>query len=451
MIEIILLVSSVLFIFALKLFGRPSTAHRANTFAMLAMALAVFSAFNFDFSNYDSAFYITIVVSGILGALISKRVQMTQMPELVGLFNGVGGGASGAIAYVELSKSTLPLSDYFVAIFSMVIGMFTFSGSVVAVLKLRGKLNGDYSTIATIFTAFLPPLLLLPGIWDTLILERWGINILILEYFILLSIIGGIVRVAVIGGADMPVVIAFLNSLSGIAAMSAGFIVNSIILIIAGALVGASGIILTLLMCSAMNRTILQVLKGGFGTSTVNNEYEKDPISTSPEDVAIQLSYAESVVIVPGYGMAVAQAQAAVKELTNTLKEKSIEVKFAIHPVAGRMPGHMNVLLAEVDIDFEDMYTLEDINSEFSSTDVVIVLGANDVVNPLARTDENSPIYGMPILDVDLAKQVIVIKRSMSPGYAGIANPLFINDNAKMLFADAKEGLENIIKSFELV
>ena len=451
MIEIILLVSSVLFIFALKLFGRPSTAHRANTFAMLAMALAVFSAFNFDFSNYDSAFYITIVVSGILGALISKRVQMTQMPELVGLFNGFGGGASGAIAYVELSKSTLPLSDYFVAIFSMVIGMFTFSGSVVAVLKLRGKLNGDYSTIATIFTAFLPPLLLLPGIWDTLILERWGINILILEYFILLSIIGGIVRVAVIGGADMPVVIAFLNSLSGIAAMSAGFIVNSIILIIAGALVGASGIILTLLMCSAMNRTILQVLKGGFGTSTVNNEYEKDPISTSPEDVAIQLSYAESVVIVPGYGMAVAQAQAAVKELTNTLKDKNIEVKFAIHPVAGRMPGHMNVLLAEVDIDYEDMYTLEDINSEFSSTDVVIVLGANDVVNPLARTDEDSPIYGMPILDVDLAKQVIVIKRSMSPGYAGIANPLFVNDNAKMLFADAKEGLENIIKSFELV
>ena len=451
MIEIILLVSSVLFIFALKLFGRPSTAHRANTFAMLAMALAVFSAFNFDFSNYDSAFYITIVVSGLLGVLISKRVQMTQMPELVGLFNGFGGGASGAIAYVELSKSTLPLSDYFVAIFSMVIGMFTFSGSVVAVLKLRGKLNGDYSTIATIFTAFLPPLLLLPGIWDTLILERWGINILILEYFILLSIIGGIVRVAVIGGADMPVVIAFLNSLSGIAAMSAGFIVNSIILIIAGALVGASGIILTLLMCSAMNRTILQVLKGGFGTSTVNNEYEKDPISTSPEDVAIQLSYAESVVIVPGYGMAVAQAQAAVKELTNTLKDKNIEVKFAIHPVAGRMPGHMNVLLAEVDIDYEDMYTLEDINSEFSSTDVVIVLGANDVVNPLARTDEDSPIYGMPILDVDLANQVIVIKRSMSPGYAGIANPLFINDNAKMLFADAKEGLENIIKSFQLV
>ena len=443
MIEIILLVSSVLFIFALKLFGRPSTAHRANTFAMLAMALAVFSAFNFDFSNYDSAFYITIIVSGLLGVLISKRVQMTQMPELVGLFNGFGGGASGAIAYVELSKSTLPLSDYFVAIFSMVIGMFTFSGSIIAVLKLRGKLNNVNTTIANIFSAFLPPLILLPAIWES--------EILSLEYFMLLSLIAGIIRVAVIGGADMPVVIAFLNSLSGIAAMSAGFIVNSIILIIAGALVGASGIILTLLMCAAMNRTLLDVLKGGFGSKSINNEYDKDPISTSPEDVAIQLSYSESVIIVPGYGMAVAQAQSAVKELTNTLKDKNIEVKFAIHPVAGRMPGHMNVLLAEVDIDYEDMYTLEDINSEFSSTDVVIVLGANDVVNPLARTDEDSPIYGMPILDVDLAKQVIVIKRSMSPGYAGIANPLFINENAKMLFADAKEGLENIIKSFELV
>ena len=232
MIEIILLVSSVLFIFALKLFGRPSTAHRANTFAMLAMALAVFSAFNFDFSNYDPAFYITIVVSGLLGVLISKRVQMTQMPELVGLFNGFGGGASGAIAYVELSKSTLPLSDYFVAIFSMVIGVFTFSGSIIAVLKLRGKLNNVNTTIANIFSAFLPPLILLPAIWEEM-------EILSLEYFMLLSLIAGIIRVAVIGGADMPVVIAFLNSLSGIAAMSAGFIVNSIILIVAGALVGS--------------------------------------------------------------------------------------------------------------------------------------------------------------------------------------------------------------------
>ena len=410
---------------------------------MLAMALAVFSGFNFDFSKYDAPFYITIAVSAIFGVIISKRVQMTQMPELVGLFNGFGGGASGAIAYVELSNSSLPISDYFVAIFSMVVGMFTFSGSFIAVLKLRGKLNNVNSTIANIFSAFLPLLILVLAVWD--------LEFFVLEIFIAIALVAGVVRVVVIGGADMPVVIAFLNSLSGIAAMSAGFIVNSIILIVAGALVGASGIILTLLMCSAMNRTLFQVLKGGFGDTKINNEYERDPISTSPEDVAIQLSYADSVVIVPGYGMAVAQAQSAVKELTNTLKSKDIDVKFAIHPVAGRMPGHMNVLLAEVDIDYEDMFTLEEINSEFSSTDVVVVLGANDVVNPLARTDETSPIFGMPILDVDLAKQVIVIKRSMSPGYAGIANPLFIEDNSKMLFADAKEGLENIIKSFELV
>lgn len=443
MIEIILLVSSVLFIFALKLFGRPSTAHKANSLAMLAMGLAVFSAFNLDFSKYDSPFYITIIVSGIIGVSISKRVQMTQMPELVGLFNGFGGGASGAIAYVELSNNSLPISDFFVAIFSMIVGVFTFSGSLIAVIKLRGKFTNINTKIANIFSAFLPPIILIPAIWD---LKNFTV-----EFFVLVALVSGIVRVVIIGGADMPVVIAFLNSLSGIAAMSAGFIVNSIILIVAGALVGASGIILTLLMCAAMNRTIFQVLKGGFGTVTLNNEYEREPTKTSPEDVAIQLSFADTVVIVPGYGMAVAQAQSAVKELTNTLKSKNIEVKFAIHPVAGRMPGHMNVLLAEVDIDYEDMFTLEDINSEFSATDVVLVIGANDVVNPLARTDEDSPIYGMPILDVDMAKQVVVIKRSMSPGYAGIANPLFIEENTKMLFADAKEGLENIVKSFELV
>ena len=264
MIEIILLISAVLFIFALKLFGRPSTAHRANLFAMLAMALAVFSAFNFDFSKYDSAFYITIVISGLLGVLISKRVQMTQMPELVGLFNGFGGGASGAIAYVELSNSSLPFNDYFVAIFSMVIGMFTFSGSLVAVMKLRGKLNNFSSKFANIFSVFLPVIIFIPAVLE--------MDNFVIEFIILVALITGIIRVAVIGGADMPVVIAFLNSLSGIAAMSAGFIVNSIILIVAGALVGASGIILTLLMCAAMNRTLLDVLKGGFGNTTINND-----------------------------------------------------------------------------------------------------------------------------------------------------------------------------------
>ena len=442
MTESLYLISAVLFILALKLFSRPSTAFRANNLAIGGMVLAIISAFDLKFADYDIFFYLVILVSAGLGVLVSNRVQMTQMPELVGIFNGLGGGASGAIAYVEISNSNLILSDFSVAVFSMTVGVFTFSGSLIAVAKLRGKLNSFNAMLINLLSG-----VLLVGVVVLLVTEIEFST----EYIIILSLLLGITRVILIGGADMPVVIAFLNSLSGIAAMAAGFIVNSIILIVAGALVGASGIILTLLMCAAMNRTIYQVLKGGFGTTKIDNEYEKDPISTSAEDIAIQLSYAESVVIVPGYGMAVAQAQSAVKELTNTLKSKNIEVKFAIHPVAGRMPGHMNVLLAEVDIDYEDMFTLEDINSEFSATDVVLVIGANDVVNPLARTDESSPIYGMPILDVDKAKQVVVIKRSMSPGYAGIANPLFIEENTKMLFADAKEGLENIVKSFELV
>ena len=443
MIEIILLVSSVLFIFALKLFGRPSTAHRANTFAMLAMALAVFSAFNFDFSKYDSAFYITIVVSGLLGVLISKRVQMTQMPELVGLFNGFGGGASGAIAYVELSGSSLPISDVFVAIFSMVIGMFTFSGSLVAVMKLRGKLNNFSKKLADIFSVFLPTIIVIPAVLE--------MDDLLIEFIILVALIAGIIRVAVIGGADMPVVIAFLNSLSGIAAMSAGFIVNSIILIVAGALVGASGIILTLLMCAAMNRTLLDVLKGGFGGTAINNEYDKDPISTSPEDVAIQLSYAESVVIVPGYGMAVAQAQHKVWELTQLLIERDVDVKFAIHPVAGRMPGHMNVLLAEAGVPYDIIYDENEINSEFESTDVALIIGANDVVNPVARTDPSSPIYGMPILNADYAKNVIVVKRGQGAGFSGIENALFFLDQTRMLYGDGQEMASELIQSVKSI
>ena len=334
MTESLYLISAVLFILALKLFSRPSTAFRANNLAIGGMVLAIISAFDLKFADYDIFFYLVILVSAGLGVLVSNRVQMTQMPELVGIFNGLGGGASGAIAYVEISNSNLVLSDFSVAVFSMTVGVFTFSGSLIAVAKLRGKLNSFNATLINLLSG-----VLLVGV-VALLVTKIDFST---EYIIILSLLLGITRVILIGGADMPVVIAFLNSLSGIAAMAAGFIVNSIILIVAGALVGASGIILTLLMCAAMNRTIYQVLKGGFGTTKINNEYAKDPLSTSAEDIAIQLSYAESVVIVPGYGMAVAQAQSAVKELTNTLKSKNIEVKFAIHPVAGRMPGHMNV------------------------------------------------------------------------------------------------------------
>ena len=402
--------------------------------------LAVISAFNLNFRDYDIVFYLVIAGSAAAGLLISNRVQMTQMPELVGVFNGLGGGASGAIAYVEISNSSLVLSDFAVAIFSMTVGVFTFSGSLLAVAKLRGKLNSFNATIVNLFS-----ITLFMGLIAVLVID---IDFSV-EYIIILSLLLGVTRVVLIGGADMPVVIAFLNSLSGIAAMAAGFIVNSIILIVAGALVGASGIILTLLMCAAMNRTIYQVLKGGFGTTKINNEYEKDPVSTSPEDVAIQLSYAESVVIVPGYGMAVAQAQAAVKELTNTLKSKNIEVKFAIHPVAGRMPGHMNVLLAEANVPYDEVFELDDINNDFANTDVAYVIGANDVTNPVAKTDPKSPIFGMPVLDVEKCKSVLFVKRGMSPGYAGVDNELFYRDNTLMLFADAKKMTEDIIKHLD--
>ena len=438
MTESLYLISAVLFILALKLFSRPSTAFRANNLAIGGMVLAIISAFDLKFADYDIFFYLVILVSAGLGVLVSNRVQMTQMPELVGIFNGLGGGASGAIAYVEISNSNLVLSDFSVAVFSMTVGVFTFSGSLIAVAKLRGKLNSFNATLINLLSG-----VLLVGV-VALLVTKIDFSI---EYIIILSLLLGITRVVLIGGADMPVVIAFLNSLSGIAAMAAGFIVNSIILIVAGALVGASGIILTLLMCAAMNRTIYQVLKGGFGTTKIDNEYEKDPISTSAEDIAIQLSYAESVVIVPGYGMAVAQAQHALREMVDTLKKNDIKVSYAIHPVAGRMPGHMNVLLTEANVPYDEVFELEEINNDFANADVAFVIGANDVTNPVAKTDPQSPIYGMPVLDVEKSKSVLFVKRSLSPGYAGIDNDLFYRDNTLMLFADAKKMTEDIIKN----
>ena len=266
-------------------------------------------------------------------------------------------------------------------------------------------------------------------------------------YLAIVALLFGALRVVLIGGADMPVVVALLNSLSGVAAMSAGFIVSNVILIIGGSLVGASGIILTLLMCESMNRNILNVLKGGFGSvSDTDNEYSKDPISATPEDVAISLSYAEKVIIVPGYGMAVAQAQHALREMVDVLKKNNIKVSYAIHPVAGRMPGHMNVLLAEANVPYDEVFELEEINNDFANADVAFVIGANDVTNPIAKTDPQSPIYGMPVLDVEKSKSVLFVKRSLSPGYAGVDNELFYRDNTLMLFADAKKMTEEIVK-----
>ena len=439
MIQLLTFVSIIFFVYSFKLFTKPSTARNANLMAASGMTLAIAITIyqNIELNNF--IFWLIIGTSLSIGYFLAKLIKMTEMPELVALFNGLGGGASGIIAYVDLIYN----GSSSISISSLIIGSVTLTGSLVAVLKLRDKLNfkGSYFPLINILS-ILCLIFLVFCILSNAPYVYIGISALFL----------GILRVVIVGGADMPVIVAMLNSLSGIAAMSAGFIVSNIVLIIGGSLVGASGIVLTLLMCSSMNRNLINVLKGGFGNlGETDNEYSKEPLVISPEDAAIQLSYSDNVIIIPGYGMAVAQAQSSVKDLTYELKKMGVRVRFAIHPVAGRMPGHMNVLLAEVDIDYEDLVEMDNINKDFSQTDTCLVIGANDVVNPTARNDEDSPIYGMPILNADQAKQVIVIKRSMSPGYAGIGNPLFTNDNTKMLFSDAKEGLNQIVGYFSKV
>ena len=460
-IQLSYLVAVSLFFVGLKKLGSPATARNGNLLASAGMLIAIVATLlEKEVLNYEMIL-LGIVIGSIIGAIAAYKVEMTAMPQMVGLFNGLGGAASAMVAVGEFwrflaAAQSPPLPTTITALLGILIGGITFTGSLIAFAKLQGIISGSPITfpLQQPFNALLFGGFIIASVY----LCVTPFNLPVFLALVGVSLILGIMFVIPIGGGDMPVVISLLNSFSGLAASAAGFVVMNNMLIIAGALVGASGIILTVIMCKGMNRSLTNVLFAAFGTGEsggattgADGKTDKTVHSIDPEEGAMMLGYARSVVIVPGYGMAVAQAQHSVRELSDQLEGLGVEIKYAIHPVAGRMPGHMNVLLAEVDIDYEDMFTLEDINSEFSSTDVVIVLGANDVVNPLARTDEDSPIYGMPILDVDLAKQVIVIKRSMSPGYPGIANPLFVNDNAKMLFADAKDGLENIIKSFELV
>ena len=457
------LVSGVLFILALRGLSSPETSRQGNLFGILGMIIAVVVTF-LSIGNFSTGFIyvlIFILVGGSIGAFIAYRIPMTAMPELVAGFHSLVGLAAVFVAISAFlnpeafnlgSPGNIKLGSLIEMSIGAAVGAITFSGSVIAFLKLQGLMSGSPITFKgqhLINAIILISIIVL----IYLLCSTQSSNLFWL--LLIVSFLIGFLLIIPIGGADMPVVISMLNSYSGWAAAGIGFTLENTALIITGALVGSSGAILSYIMCKGMNRSFFNVILGGFGAtedSSVEKNREQRPVkSGNADDAAFLMKNASSVIIVPGYGMAVAQAQHALREMVDTLKKNDIKVSYAIHPVAGRMPGHMNVLLAEVDIDYEDMFTMEDINSEFSSTDVVIVLGANDVVNPLARTDEESPIYGMPILDVDLAKQVIVIKRSMSPGYAGIANPLFVNDNAKMLFADAKEGLENIIKSFELV
>lgn len=445
MTEILYLGAAVAFILGLRRLGGPRTARSGNRIAAVGMLAAiVITLISSDVLNWGTV-AAGLAVGTALGAWAAVRVQMTAMPQMVAAFNGFGGIASAlvaATAVVESSLGALTAETSISILASTVIGAVTFTGSFVAFGKLQGILPGrpllfpGQRAINGLITVALVGI----GVWTAITGETsgfWTIGAI--------ALVIGVLAVVPIGGADMPVVISLLNSFSGLAAAAAGFAIQSNALIIGGALVGAAGLILTFQMTEAMNRSLGNVLFAGFGTEgeAVAGAMSDKPVNrATAEDVAIALGYADSVMIVPGYGLAVAQAQHAARELVDELEASGIRVHYAIHPVAGRMPGHMNVLLAEADVPYEQLLDLEQADPQLPQTDVVLVLGANDVVNPSARDDPGSPIYGMPILNVDRAGRVIVVKRSLSPGFAGIDNPLFYNENTLMFFADAKAALE---------
>jgi NAD(P) transhydrogenase subunit beta len=440
------IVAAALFIFGLKQLGSPSTARRGNMISSLGMLLAIIAAL-LDQGIVDYKWIaLGFIVGGAVGASAARLVQMTSMPEMVALFNGFGGMASLLVGWAALSP-TAGTFTLVTIILSILIGGLTFTGSLIA----YGKLSETIGSGALLFSGqqVVNSLIVLGILGGSVMFCLQPENMNWLYLVVALSLVFGVMAVIPIGGADMPVVISLLNSYSGLAACAAGFAVNNNILIVAGSLVGASGIILTQIMCKAMNRSLANVLFSGFGSGKVEEtevEGEIKPISV--EDAFYILEAATSVAIVPGYGMAVAQAQHVVKELTELLEENGAEVNFGIHPVAGRMPGHMNVLLAEADVPYDQLLEMDDINPRMETVDVAIVIGANDVVNPAARESESSPIYGMPVINVDSARTVFVLKRSMASGFAGIENPLFYKENTRMLFGDAKDSIGGLIREF---
>lgn len=450
-VNLVYIASAALFIFGLKMLSSPATARRGNLISAIGMFLAVvvtlLSREIIDFQWIA----IGVIIGAIIGAMAARMIAMTQMPEMVAIFNGFGGIASLLVGWGAYHAA--PDSEMFTIVtivLSVLIGGVTFSGSLIAWGKLSEVLGGK----ATLFPGQkIVNALILIGILATAItfimapVSGYEIFIAI----IILSLILGVMAVIPIGGADMPVVISLLNSYSGLAACAAGFVIQNNILIVAGALVGASGIILTNIMCKAMNRSLANVLFSGFGATTAGKgsatEGEVKPIVA--EDAYLILEAAGSVVFVPGYGLAVAQAQHVVRELGELLEQNGCDVNYAVHPVAGRMPGHMNVLLAEANVPYDQLVEMDNINPVINTVDVAVVIGANDVVNPAARTDESSPIYGMPIINVDYARTVFVLKRSMAAGFAGIGNPLFFNENTRMLFGDAKASISAVIAEFK--
>ncbi len=451
LVELTYLLSAILFVVGLKQLQSPATARGGNALASFAMLLAIVATLvDTDILGW-TGILVGVAIGGIVGGVAARKVEMTSMPEMVGVFNAFGGGASALVAVAEfLNLPSVGLSTTGVSILlGTVIGGVTFSGSFIAFAKLKGILTGNPITfpgqsatngLLLVGTLVLGAMIL--GVFGgqdptTLFYAFCGISLLL-----------GILLVIPIGGADMPVVISLLNSYSGLAASAAGFAIGNMVLIISGALVGASGLILTQLMCKGMNRSLANVVFGGFGgTAGIDRAQigQRPVMRADAEAVAAELGYVNSVVVVPGYGLAVAQAQHELRKVGDLLEARGVDVKYAIHPVAGRMPGHMNVLLAEADVSYDKLYDLDEINDDFSRTDAVLIVGANDVVNPASR-DPKSVIAGMPILDVDRARRVIVMKRSLSPGFAGIDNDLFYADNTLMFFGDAKDSMGDLVR-----
>ena len=444
------IIAAILFIVGLKRLGSPATARSGNRLSALAMLVAVLvTVLGNDLMSWE--WIIGGLIGGsIIGAFSAKKIAMTNMPQLVAVFNGLGGAASAVVAAAELIRlidngDGIAENISITIMASVIVGGVTLTGSFIAYGKLQGLITTKplLLPIRNVINVALLIGMIAATVW--LVIDP-SLTPFLIAAGIALAL--GILVVIPIGGADMPVVIALLNSYSGIAGAATGFVLGNNVLIIAGSLVGASGLILTRIMTKAMNRSLANVMLGGFGVedgASASGDEETRPIrSIQPDDAAMMLAYATSVIFVPGYGLAVAQAQHQVRELADLLKDKGISVRYAIHPVAGRMPGHMNVLLAEANVPYDELKDLDEINGEFSRTDVAVVIGANDVTNPSARTDTSSPIYGMPILNVDQAQSVIMMKRGMSAGFAGVQNELFFLEKTMMLFGDAKDSVEKI-------
>ena len=469
LLDVLYLIAAISFVVGLKMLSHPDSARRGNQVAAVGMALAVVGTLLLHPSADASTgsdrtgklvlIYAALAIGGVIGWMAAYKVKMTAMPQMVSLFNGMGGACAALISIVEFDHlvhnynpddftffSSLDGTTLLIILAGLIIGTVSFAGSMIAWGKLDGRVKDFSFKGQQVFNILM--LVVLIGLTAYILIARPEETIFFFYVILALSIVYGIFFVMPIGGADMPVVISLLNSFTGVAAACGGFLYDNKAMLTGGILVGAAGTLLTILMCKAMNRSLTNVLIGNFGGSSAASGGAKaqgtyKEISLS--DTAVLLSYSNRVYIVPGYGLAVAQAQHACHELEKLLAEKGVEEKYAIHPVAGRMPGHMNVLLAEADVSYDLLKEMEEANDEFNSTDAVLILGANDVVNPAAKTDTSSPIYGMPILDVELAKNVIVNKRSMKPGYAGIENELFFRPKTSMLFGDSKKVLQDLI------